>query len=241
MAISGSVDFNPTAIEIITDAMIGAGVLDPSESPEATQAAYAFRALNRMTKAWQQDGMSVFGTAEGSLPLVGGKEKYTMGSSGDFAIRPLRIIGARWRDTTGIDLPMTELARQEYFDLPQKLINGTPTTWYYDPENDTGNRLGALFIWPRQDTVTTETIEFTYQRVISDFDTNANTSDIPQYWMQAIHDGLVYQLMKAYFPTPDYIGKVQQAAIDAQASYERASDFDRETASVFFGPDDSGR
>ena len=241
MAISGSVDYNPTAIEIITDAMIGAGVLDPTESPEGAQAQYAFRALNRMTKSWQDDGAGVFGTAEGTLTLVNAQEKYTMGTGGDFSIRPLRIIGARWRNTSSIDLPMTELARQEYFDLPDKFTNGTPTTWYYDPENDTGNRLGALFIWPRQNTVTTETIEFTYQRVLSDFDENANTADIPQYWMQAIHDGLVFQLMKAYFPTPAYMGKVQQANIEAKDSLERAQDFDRETASVFFGLDDSGR
>lgn len=236
MATSGSTDYSETKASIIKDAYIGIGAVDPTDSVEAEQFQYASRLLNRRIKAWQKMGYNLFRAAEGSLTLVSGQASYQLGGSGSpaFANRPLRITEARYRNSVGNDLPMTEIAREDYFTLPQKTSSGTPTNWYYDPQRSEG----TLYVWPVPTTSTANTLRFTYQRDFEDFDNNADEPDLPQEWYDAIVKDLSAELCPGIFPTEPGLTQLHKSL--AAEALDSALSFDRETAPVRFMHDDAG-
>lgn len=237
MATSGSTDYSETRSSIIKDALIEIGAHDVSETVDAETGAYAARKLNRMLKAWQADGINLWRLSEGNVALVASQASYTMGGTGspDVAYRPLRIHEVRYRDANGTDRPMVQLSRSDYFDLPEKTSTGSPTSYYYDP----GRGQGTLYIWPVPASVTTESLRWTYDRSIEDMDAAANEPDVPQEWYDAVVLNLAASLAGPTFPTEPGLQQIIEAR--AQRALDRAMYFDRETASVSFSLDMSGR
>lgn len=229
MATSGSTNYSETEHSLIKDAYINLGAVDPTDSGiEDEQYEYASRTLNRMIKAWQKRGYNLWRTTEGSIALVAGQASYTL------TPRPLRVSEARWRNSVGTDLPMVEIAREDYFTYPQKDASGTPTNWYYDPQRDSG----TLYVWPVPDTTTARTIYYTYQRAFEDFDNNADNPDVPQEWYDAIVKGLSAELAPGIYPTEPGLTQLHKQL--AAEAIESALEFDRETAPVRFMRDDAG-
>jgi hypothetical protein len=230
MATSGSVDYSETTNGIIKAALRRIGAVGIGYEPTADDYDYCVGELNRLMKASAKMGWNVFRSEEGSLTLVSGQAEYTFGGSGspDVAYRPLRFEEIRWRNSDGTDLPMTERAREDYFTQPDKTTQGTPTTWYYHPERDSGK----LYIWPVPNATTATTLQYTYQRTLEDFDSTAGNPDIPQEWYDVLVKGLAYNIATAYFPErPDI---KQMASADYQSSLQSALDYDHETASIYF-------
>lgn len=82
MATSGSTDFNMTRNEIIQDAFLLIGVLGAEESLDASDQAIAARALNRMIKAWQAQGINIWRYQEGTLFFdTANQAKWTLSST----------------------------------------------------------------------------------------------------------------------------------------------------------------
>jgi hypothetical protein len=82
LATSGSIDFTSSGNELIEDALRVVGVLDPSESMDASMAVTARRALNLMVKTWMGQGVHLFTNTLGYLFLAKSTESYSLGSSG---------------------------------------------------------------------------------------------------------------------------------------------------------------
>jgi hypothetical protein len=224
---SGSTDFTVTRDELIGDALSILGVLGVGETPSADDVNLASRRLNAMVKAWQAAGTHLWTKTEGSISLVANSQSYTMGPAGDFSVRPLKILSAR-RTVSSIDTPLTAWSRSDYFDQPNKATASYPTNFYYDPQLGTGR----LYVWPVLATGNTATLAFTYARQLEDFDAAANTSDLPQEWIEALTYNLAIRLQ----------GPFGQAMSDddraiAVASLDLARGFDVEPASVFIGAD----
>ncbi len=230
MATSGSTNFADSTEAIIKDALIYIGAGAPGESPDPDSYEYAERTLNRMIKAWQSKGYNLFRTKEGSITLVANQQSYTMGGTApDFAERPLRIESVRFKDSSGTETPIvTEMSREEYFELPNKDSSGTTTNFYYDPQYPQG----VLYVWPVLSSATTETLEFTYQRPFEDFDSNADEPDFPQEWFRALVSNLGADLHPAFYPSnPE---KTAFLRSQAQNDLMEALDFDREWSDVTF-------
>ncbi len=83
MALSGSIDFNQTANEIINDALIICGAIEEGEAPDAAGTSFALRQLNRMVKSWAVDGVHLWKQDEGVLFLEKGQSLYQIGTGGD--------------------------------------------------------------------------------------------------------------------------------------------------------------
>lgn len=83
MATSGSIDYNATANEIISDALTHLGVLGASESVSGEDYTFCLRALNDMVKTWQAQGLHLFKKDEMDIFLKASTEKYTISSTGD--------------------------------------------------------------------------------------------------------------------------------------------------------------
>lgn len=227
MPTSGSADFSLTRNDIIQESLELIGVVAAEEAPAAADVATAARSLNMMIKSWAAKGISLWRQTEGSLTATAGQASFTMGTGGDYpTARPLRISSVRL-SVSGIELPLQEVSRSEYFDLPNKTSSGRPSIWYYDPQLS----LGKIYLWPTLATGVTATLKFSYQRTPEDFDAAGNEPDFPQEWLECLAYNLAARLAPKFGTT---VGP--EVAAIAIASLDDLMGWDREPASVFFQP-----
>ena len=230
MAVSNSTDFSETAQQIIIDARNELGIANDEEPLEAVDLQKGLRALNRMLKAWQADGVMAWTLTEGSLVLTQGQAEYDFGSGGDFTTVPFDITDARMgRNST--DLPMTRLSREEYFALPNKMTEGYPTNYFYDRQRNSGK----LYVWPAPD-ATTSTFKFTYRRIVMDLDNNSDDFDTPQEWTEALVFGLAARMVGMYGMSGKPAAQRVQALADATYSTVKGFDVGEGMGSVRINP-----
>ncbi len=91
--LSGSVDFNQTRNEIVTDALILLGAIEEGETPGADANTYAVRQLERMVKHWQGQGIHLWSRREATLFVTPSQASYELGpSSADHAAEDNEIV-----------------------------------------------------------------------------------------------------------------------------------------------------
>jgi hypothetical protein len=196
MSTSGVSTYNITRDGLIAGALRLIGAVAQGETPTATQVTEAAEALNLMVKAWEADGMPLWGLTEYALTLTANVGVYTIGLGQTINIpKPLRVIQA-WNTTGNIDTPMRILTKQEYNILGNKQSPGTPIQCYYDPRLSSGD----LHLFPIPDTTAASnyTVTFIYQRPFEDFVASTDNPDFPQEWLEALKYGLAVRLAPEY-------------------------------------------
>lgn len=186
MATSGSTDWTLNAREVATFALRKLRILAATETAPAEDMALCIENLNAMLKGWQIKGPNIFRNTEGSLALTSATASYSLTT-------PYRIISARFKQS-GREIPMVELSRDEYFELPLKTSTGTPTQYYYDIQRDGG----TLYVWPVLATAAGETIEYTYQRRYENVGGLNNNLDVPQEWLETVGYALAARIADDY-------------------------------------------
>lgn len=183
MATSGSIDYNLNAREIIDFAFSELRVVMAGETATADQSNQALRKLNVMLKTWQRYA-NLWRMTEGSVTLVASTYQYTLSPM------PHRVITMRYRDTNSRDLPMNEMERDAYFDMPLKTTTGIPTQYYVDYQRASA----VLYLWQALASVSGETIRYTFQRKFEDVDSLDNDLDVKQDWLETVGMNLAYRL-----------------------------------------------
>src|SRR3990167_2557520 len=184
MATSGSTDYSLTARQVIEYALRKINVTANGNTPSSEVTDDALVELNVMLKEWMKYD-SIWRLTETSLTPTASTATISMSSA-----NPYRVIDVRYRNTSSIDLPMEELTRQEYYDIPDKTSTGTPTSWYFDPQRATN----TLYFWPLFSSVSTETFRVTYQRRYEDVDALSNDIDVPQEHLSVVGYNLASRL-----------------------------------------------
>jgi hypothetical protein len=82
--LSGSVDFNQTRNEIVTDALVLLGAFEEGETPNAEALQGGIRQLERMVKHWQGQGIHLWSRREATLFVVPSTASYELGPSSTF-------------------------------------------------------------------------------------------------------------------------------------------------------------
>lgn len=222
MATSGSVNFSMNAREIITRAFRLLKIIGGTEDPTADEAATGEMVLNLLLKTWSaQEHLWI--KTEGTQALTQGTTTYV--------IAPARRMLSIRRRISGIDTPMNELARQEYFDLPNKSQQGLPISWFFDPQRATR----TLYLWLTPDAYSqaSVTLHYTYLRVIEDIDALENDPDVPQEWLEA----LIYNLAARLGPEFGADDRVMASVMPMAAGLlDALSAQDQEDTSVYFQP-----
>lgn len=232
MATSGSTNYATSRDNLIKGALRLIGVLAQGETPSTDQVTEAAEALNYLVKAWQADGMPLWGIKEYELTLVASTAKYRIGLGQTVNIsKPLRIISA-YRSTGTTDTPLTIITRDEYNRLGTKSNTGYPIQIYYDVQNTYGD----LYVNPVPDaTVAADsTITLVYQRPFEDFDAAADEPDFPQEWFDALKYGLATRL------APEYGVPVSERQLLLQEMTrikQEALSMGTEEGSLYFTPD----
>tara|TARA_R110002126_G_scaffold73946_3_gene184545 strand:- start:570 stop:1223 length:654 start_codon:yes stop_codon:yes gene_type:complete len=206
-----------TNAEIVTAALQKIGVAAQGETLEAESLSDGLKALNRMLKSWQNRGINLWLTDQQSVTITDATQSYTL------TPRPFEILGVRFRQND-IDMPMTQIMRNEYFDLPQKSSAGTPTTFFSDRRKETTD----LYVWPVLAVATTQTFEITYVKEFEDALAN-DVADFPGEYQDAVVYGLAARLADDYEIAADRV--IQRAEMEMQIAMAQ----DRQGSVYFVG------
>lgn len=215
MATSGSIDFSMTAREVISFALRKLNVTASTEEPGADDAARAMTELNMMLKGWQKHE-NLWRMTEGSVTLVASTASYALSPV------PHKVISARYRNSSSSDLPMNEMTREEYYNLPLKTSTGVPTNYFVDYQRSAV----TIYTWPVISSVTTETIKYTYLRKFEDIDDLSNDIDVKTEHLEVVG----YNLARRLGPDFGAAGTQKYAFIASEAErlLSDALDDDRE-------------
>ena len=177
------------AANIIKDAFYLVGAADMGEALSADESAVGLRFLNSFVKHLQSRGVQLHTISDIEIPLYGSKQSYTIGPDASYdknTGRPMRIISARRRDSDGYELPLMEVSREDYKNLPIKTTVGAPNQYAFEKLA----AYGVVYIWPISDAATAETADYTLvatiQRAVDIFDTNEDAGDLPSEMHLAI-------------------------------------------------------
>lgn len=228
MPTSGTTTYTMTALEVIEKAFHRLGKASEGESLSARMADDGKSSLNLILKDLQAE-IHLWTQTDGTIALVAAQAGYTLSST-----TPLRILSARLRDTDSRDTPLSELSRQEYFELPNKTDpDGVPVSFYYDPQR----AAGVLYLWPAPDTnaVADYDLYVSYLRRIEDISSTSDSLDIPQEWLQGIIWALADDLETEY-PVNDarLAGKIERKAGEFM---NKMRAWDTELTSIYIQPD----
>lgn len=230
MTTSGSTDFNLNANEIILEAFDLLGIGSEGEPITADMYDRAKRSLNLLIKTWGAQE-HLWTMTEGQVTLVAGQASYQLQTL--FPAKPMRVLSVRRRIVASqLDTPMTELARSDYFDLPNKSVQSIPVNYYYDPQRATG----TLYVWPTASAATAaaQNLQVTYLRRMDDIDGAADDADLPQEWLQALCYNLAVELGIKYGVSGDAMVMVSTRAAQLYAALKG---WDNEPASLMLQPD----
>jgi hypothetical protein len=198
MATSGSTDFNLTGADIVDKALKMIGAVSAYQTANSVDTNDAYDTLNLMLKGWETHGPNIFRWKEGSETLVADTASYTLETD------VVRISSIRYRDANSLDTPMFEISREEYYNLPNKTVQGIPTQWHFDALNASP----LLYIWPVKASVTTEALKYTYQRRFEDVDAGSNDIDVAQEWLETVLYNLASRLADEHGKTGERIDRI---------------------------------
>lgn len=148
-------------------------------------------------------------------------------------VRPLRIISARRSNLiSGIDVPLSEMDRIEYQEMPNKTTTGAVNSFYYDRRGG-ANATGLFYLWPAP-AASDEVIKMTVARPIEIFSVAGDASDFPEEWTQTVIWNLADQIADDYDTPEPKRGRIERRA----AQYlSEVNGHERELTSIQFAPD----
>jgi hypothetical protein len=218
------------------------GQFNDDTPPPPTDLANAAQALNLMIKYWMSKNYPLWCVTDLSFTVVQGQVQYLIGpgspTPGLQAYRVLRIPMARLQYATPasnfpLQVPLIQLSRQEYDMMGQKTDQGTPNSYYYDPQLNNG--VLSLYLAPDANP---NIVILTCQRPIADVINSTASFDFPIEWLNALKWGLAEQLLPEYFVPESVAARVER---NANRYLEDMLNWDQEEASTFFTPDRRGQ
>ena len=184
MARSGTYTFTVTRDDIINQALIDVGALDPEGgTASATQVINAALVLNMLIKSWHVSGMHLWTRQMVSIPLTG-SATYSLGTS---SVRPLRVVDGYIRAMAGNDTPIRVISKDEYNRFGLKTSTGISVNVYYDPQLDDG----IIYVYPL---ASTGTLWLECEYPLMDFAASTDNPDVPQEWYNALRWNLSKEL-----------------------------------------------
>lgn len=134
------------AVELITDAYLTAGLLDPHEALTAERAQYALRRLNGLGDSWGLEPLMNKVTAE-TVAILGPGSSFTIGPTGDVTLPfvPVGLEGGGFFRNSNVDYPFELVSREFYMDIAFKSISSSyPQYVFYD----SGITEGTAYVYP---------------------------------------------------------------------------------------------
>lgn len=144
-----------TARELIKAALVKINVIDPEETPTATDSTDGLAELNRMLDSWSINRHMIYVMNEVTKVLTAGKGDYTIGSGGEIdTARPVSIESGFIRDSSNYDHNLdVNMSQTEYNWLGHKSSQGIPYRLFYNKTHP----LGKIYLYYVPDSSSTYT------------------------------------------------------------------------------------
>ncbi len=230
MATSGTYTFAMTRDTLIAAALRVLEVYGAGDTVQAIDYTNCAEALNLITKSLALKGLPLWSVQDIPVAMVAGQASYNLGVGGlaGNTLRPLRILQAYLRDSTGNDVTLKVESRYDYNDLGLKTSQSRPNQLYYDPQIGTG--IVTLYNVPQD---ATTTLHVVIQRQLQDFTASGDNPDVPQEAFQMLKWLLADEISMEYGAKPHIVNMV---AAKAKFYREELIDFEQEQSSIYFTP-----
>lgn len=232
MSTSGTTNFTMTRDQLIEASLRALQVYGIGDTIPPEVITNVAQALNIWVKALCMKGLFLWCVQEVEIPMVAGQAQYQIGPLTNKP-RPLRILDAYIRYSTGNDVSLTITSRYDYDTLGLKSAQGIPNQLYYDPQLDNG-----LVTFYNVPFATTDTVHLVIQRQIQDFNLATDNPDFPQEAFQMLKWGLADEIG---LEQGARLEVRQEVALRSKRYMNEFSDFQQEQASVFFTPSTQGQ
>lgn len=214
----------PTALDIITDAVIRIGVYAPGESITSADQAQCLSMLNDMVDGWSNDNLACYEITEQQGTLTPGQSAYTIGTSGGATFnlpRPLRLVtgfGAAYtQDQNGNNYGIDVVERDRWNligNRTDQVQSDFPSTLFYDPQYP----LGVLNFYP----VPTQSylVFWDSYLLFSEFAAINTAINLPQGYKDALQKNLASEIWP-YFKSGEVSPTILRQAQLALAKVKR--------------------
>lgn len=206
-----------TALNIIEGAARIIGVLNKGENMPSDDAADGLVALNDLLASWSNESLLVYARTIESFTLTGGVATYLIGDGQTFDTdRPIAIINATIRDSSGQDYPLTLINDEAYQDTTFKTTQ-TPYPEFLNYTN--GHPYGTINLYgtPSQ----SYSLRLLTEKPLTSFSTTATTVDLPPGWNRALRYNLALELAPEYSVKADQL--VVKNAMDAKGAIKNTT------------------
>lgn len=225
-----------TASDIIDIALRKMGVNIQGGTATTTQAAEALDALNIMVGRFFTLGMPFYRETKYSIStLVAGTATYSITDSGDTAGGLFNVYLAYLQDTTtGIEIPIRVISREEYYAMTNKSQQGTPVMVCIAPDGLSC----SLYLTPDAVTASTKIINLYGYRNETVYTSTTDNVVFPREWGEALIYGLCVRLASEYGLALDNTNALKSMA---DSALKDAIDWNPESNSTYFGVSMYGR
>lgn len=199
-----------TAGRLVTSALKKARVLGIDQTPTAVQMQDGLESLNWLLDSLWIERLAVPYELNENFSWVSGQASRTIGVGGNFVTtRPVKIVSAFVRDSSGYDHPVrVAKSRDEYDAVCSKSQTGRPDLIYYEP----GVVTGTIYAYPVPDQ--TYTIYLNSHKRIESFAAHTEAADLlPGYERMIVHN-LAVELSANY--GKEILPSVQAIAISSK-------------------------
>lgn len=196
-----------TVRDLLTDALLQLGVLDPTEQLDGTAAASALRELNRMLSGWANDDLMIYTVDRRTFAMVANQQDYTIGVGGTFntpyPVRPGQITLVSVI-LNGVELPVEILNDEQWRDIalkgPYQTVPSTIPNYVWADGN---YPLNGLHFYPVPTTAVPLIMSVWGQ--ITAFASINDVVTLPQGYEEAIVSNLAIRLSPSYGLQPNPI------------------------------------
>lgn len=211
MATSGSYNYTIDRNTLIEQALRKIGALGDhtAVASDTNKLNVGIAAINPVMRTMSTYGMPLwameivdvpFSNFTTIAPVTWGPSKTISTGTAGAGYRPLKVVHAIRRDTTGsdtIDTPMTIGEYTYYQGMSGKEATGAPNTVYHNPLR----AWSTLNVWPLPDSTWDDSghsMVLWVQREFQDFDASTDEPEFPIEWTEAFIYALAYHLAPNY-------------------------------------------
>lgn len=181
-----------TPAAIIKDAYQDSGLIQQGDSPDSEQIVSGMTRLTDIINYEQTKGIKLWLNVDTSVPLIAGQGTYTFSPTGDVVMaKPLRVIEAYYRDSTGIRRPLVVLSWDDYIRLSQINQTGQINSYFVNKKQ----LELSVFFWLIPDaTAATGTAHLLLQTQVTNFISVTEEMNFPIEWRMFLRWALADEL-----------------------------------------------
>lgn len=167
-----------------------------------------------------------------TAPFAAGSNATVSENGGETSIAQQATIEGFTQSADYTDLLLYPLSRNDYAAVPDKLQQGRPTSYWFDrtPPNQ------SIYVWPAPDANGPYQLNYyTFNQIQDSVPESGQVGDMPQRFFEAYCADVAAHLAMKWAPP-----RMKDLAAYAMATWQEASDEDREKVSAYLTPDLSG-